>query len=341
MKTCHRCLYVSVLFTCPATNGMAHGIKEQLLHPFTMYTIVQFRSNTRGLITILVLAFMNQTNSAEAGTMQLQMSRITHGLLSASGVIETIELQSLSECILAGTSLADCHAVDYHTIDQRCEIISSHGTALQIQNDSFYIFAVFNNSFDQQHTGIEKECAVGPVKWRNQFATGFVVYPNLICANEESQGNCVCKVTVDDYEVPGVLISIKKCLYVYEGRGGVSAIYRTLHIDAESQLTSSWLGYTVGSHVPERSFIGGHSTQGTPFYVCRAQIGATYYTGYYDPTTAKSNTFHQITALQPMHPSSIELLMFNPDGPVTSGPTVGYPCPRSQVRIVSTGYEMK
>ena len=133
------------------------------------------------------------------------MSRITHGLLSASGVIETIDAHSLSECILAGTSLADCHAVNYHTIDQTCELISSHGAALQIQNESNYIFAAFNNTYDQQHTGVEKECAVGPVKWRNQYASGFVVYPNLICANEESQENCVCKVTVDDDEVPGVL----------------------------------------------------------------------------------------------------------------------------------------
>ena len=327
---------VHSIFTCFASNKLSVVIMNPLSTSFT--SVLPTRMNMQLLTGFLALTFMQIISTSEAGSVQLQMSRVTHGLKSTSGVIKTIQANSVYACALVGSSFADCHAINYHTVDQTCEIISSHDAALQIQIDGNNIFAAFNNTYDQQQTGVERECAVGPVQWKNQYKSGYVVYPNLVCSNGEE--NCVCKVTVGDNEVPGVLISTKQCLYVYKGQSSFAALYRTLHVDEQSQLTASWVSYTAGIDVPERSFIGGHSAQDTPFYVCRAQIGNAYYTGYYDPTTGTSNINYHFL-LPATHPTSIELLVFNPDGPVSSGPIIGYPCPRYQVRQVSTGYELK
>ena len=289
-----------------------------------------------------MLAFMNfiYSNESKTAIVQLQVSLITHGLRSSSGVIDTMAAKSVSACILFGTSLPNCHAIHYHVVEQTCGIISSHGAALQFREDDNYIFAALNNSHLLQHTGMEKGCAVGPVQWKEQYADGFVAYPNVVYSNDESKCGCVCKIRVGDSEIPGFLnISTKECHFCYNGLGGTAGLYRTLLVDTQSDLAASWLRFNVGNYLPAKAFVGGFSVCGTPLYVCRAQIGFDYYTGYYDPQTEKSN-IHRGTDHQPTHPADIELLIFSPNGPVSSAPTMGYPCPRYQVNVVSSGYEM-
>ena len=267
--------------------------------------------------------------------VHLQLFRIERGLRSTSGIVMTTELQSVSACVLFGSSLEKCHAVNYDTSMLLCEVISTHGSLLEMQNNSSSVFAAINNTNDILDTGVGSICVQGPVQWKEQAILDYIALENVVHCDEASGRSCVCKVTIGDNEIPGVVDNDRRCHFVYKDLTGKSSLYRTLTMDPESGLAAAWVSYRIGDDVPGAAFIGGHLSPGTPLYVCRAPVNGVQYAGYYNPNTGlayvHSDSVH--------YPTVVDLLFFSPSGPTFVGPTVDWPCPRYHVQIASHSYD--
>ena len=295
---------------------------------------------TFGMWQIVAVSFMVITihaNDADQndGFVRLKMSRVERGFRSTSGVVSTIVLHSVSACILYGTSIETCHAVNYDTSSGLCEVLSQHGSLLEMKHDVNYIFAAINNTHDLLQTGVQSNCSQGPVQWKEQATWRYIALDKAVYSDEDTQTNYVCKATVGDNELPGVQDNRNYCNFVFKDLIGFTGLYRTLVVDAESGLTSTWKIFNIGEDVPRGAFVGGHLSAGTPLYVTRAAVNGVHYTGYYNPDTALAY-IHNGSVL---YPTIVDLLIFSPSGPTTAGPTVDWPCPRYHVQFASTDYE--
>ena len=188
----------------------------------------------------------------------LQLLRIERGLRSTSGIVMTTELQSVSACVLFGSSLENCHVVNYDTSMLLCEVISTHGSLLEMQNNSSYVFAAINNTNDILDTGVGSICVQGPVQWKEQATLVYIALENVVHCDEASGRSYVCKVTIGDNEIPGVVDNDRRCHFVYKDFRGTSSLYRTLTMDPESGLAAAWVSYRIGDDVHGAAFIGGH-----------------------------------------------------------------------------------
>ena len=248
--------------------------------------------------------------------VRLQMSRVGRGLRSTNGVVLTTEFHSMSVCILYGTSLENCHAVNYDTSSGLCEVVSIHGSLLEIKQDVNYIFAAINNTHDLLQTGVQSYCAQGRVQWTEQATWRYIALESVVYSDEATQTNYVCKATVGDNELPGVQDNRNYCNFVFKDLVGFTGLYRTLVVDAESGLTSTWKIFHIGEEVPKGAFVGGHLSARTPLYVSRAAVNGLHYSGYYNPDTALA----YIHSGSVLYPTIVDLLIFSPSGPTTKVP---------------------
>ena len=263
------------------------------------------------------------------------MSRIERGLRSTSGVVATIELPLLSACILYGTSLEDCHAVNYDTSSGLCEVLSTHGSIMEREQNTDYIFVAFNNKNDLIHTGVQNDCTQGALQWKEQSSRDYIALENVVYSDDKTREGYVCKSTVGENELTGITNKNHECNFVHKDLPGHSDLYRTLVLDPESGFSATWLSYFIGDDIPEGAFAGGHLSTGTPLYVRRAPTDGVQYAGYYDPDTALAYIYSGSV----MYPTAVDLLIFSPSGPTTVGPTADWPCPRYHVQVTSTDYE--
>ena len=280
-------------------------------------------------LALAAVALMLHIDGVQTDLIQLQDAYITPGLRCVSNILENIEMKSVKQCILYGMSINDCHAVNYDTKDHRCELIVSHGVAMQVIDSGDFHFASFNYNYGFPQTGVEADCAQSIVQWRKQFALAYVQYDNLVYSDSKVRENHICKVSVGNSEVPGVAdVDTKRCMFIHHGYVGFSEIYRVLVLEATERIQVVWTSFRVGDVLPSRAFTGGRNADGTLLYVCRAFFGGIYVTGYYDPN--KAMTFIHAGSVE--QPSHVDLLGFTPNGPIAAGPTVGLACPRFQVR---------
>ena len=277
------------------------------------------------------------TGAETTRLVQLQMTRVEPGMKTTSGIVMTTELRSASACILHGVSFENAHAVNYDASTKVCEIISMHGSVLEMHNDANYIFAALNNTKDLVDTGVRSSCDQGAVQWKEQATWHYTALENVLYT-DEAKKTYVCKATVGDNEIPGVVDTTEfwsRCNFIYKGLTSYSGLYRTLVVDPDSGLAPNWMTYGVGEDVPAEAFVGGRLSTGTPLYVCRAQMGAFQYTGYYNPNTAMAYIHSGLVR----YPTNVDLLIFSPSGPNFAGPTAGWPCPRYHVQDASPEYE--
>ena len=209
-----------------------------------------------------------------------------------------------------------------------------HGSLLEMQQDSNYIFAALNNTNDLLYTGVQSDCAQGPVQWKEQATWVYVPLENMVYSDNASSTSYVCKATVGENELPGVQYQTI-CRFVYKDVVGHTCFYRSLVLKPESGLTVTWMTFSIGDDIPEGAFVGGHLFPDTPLYVCRAPVEGVQYTGYYNPDTALA----YIHSGSVLYPTTVDLLIFLPSGPTTAGPTADWPCPRYHVQFFSPEYE--
>ena len=283
----------------------------------------------------MILIIFTITGVHTISLVHFQMSRIEGGLRSTSGIVMTTQMPSVSACVLLGTSLDNCHAVNYDTARLLCEVISMHDSLLEMQNNTSYVFAAINNTNGILDTGVGSICVQGPVQWKEQSSWQYIALENMVYCDE---GRYVCKVTIGDNEIPGVLDTDRKCYFVYKDLLGESGLYRTLTMHPDSRLAATWLSYRVGDNVPEVAFVGGHLSPGNPLYVCRATVNGIQSVGYYAPSKGLAYIPY-VPSGSVQYPTTVDLLIFSPNGPTSVGPTTGWPCPRFHVQIASHAYE--
>ena len=287
-------------------------------------------------VTFVVFIILNSSDAQPTNSMQFQMSRIERGIRSTNGVVKIAELHSAVACALFGISQDNSHAVNYDTSRKLCEVISMHGSVMEMQNSYPYVFAAINNTNDLLATGVRDICTHGPVQWKEQATRDYMTLENVVHADEAFEWNYVCKATVGDSEIPGVVDSSKECQFVYKNLPSFSELYRTLTVVVDNGLVSAnWMSYTIGDEVPEEAFIGGHLSVVTPLYVCRAFVDGVQYIGHYNPRAGLA----YIHSGSVQYPTTVSLLSFSPNGPTSAGPTTDWPCPRYHVRIASLQYE--
>ena len=239
--------------------------------------------------------------------VHFQMSRIERGLRSTSGIVVTTEVPSVSVCGLLGMSFDNCHAVNYYTARLLCEVISSHDSLLQMQTNTSNIFSALNNISGILDTGVGSICVQGPVQWKEQSTRQYITLENVVHCDEAIEGRYVGKVTIGDNEILGVVDSDRKCNFVYKDLTGKSSLYRTVTMDPNSGLVTTWVPYHIGDDVPEVAFVGGHLSPDTPLYICRAPVNGVQYTGYYNPNTDLA--YIHVGSIK--HPAMIDLLFFH------------------------------
>ena len=164
-------------------------------------------------VTFLVFIVAN-TGDQTTTLVNLQTARIEHSLRSIKDVVMTTELQTISACVLFGTSVENCHAVNYNKPRLLCEIISMHGSVLEMQNDTNYVFVALNNTHELLDTGIRRMCAQGPIQWKEQATWHYVDLENVVYSNEAPERRHICQVTVGDNEIPGVSSKGGFCSFV-------------------------------------------------------------------------------------------------------------------------------
>ena len=175
-------------------------------------------------------------------------------------------------------------------------------------------------------TGIEAICVQSLVQWREQFQRAYKEYDNLVYSDDMVRDKHVCKAFVGDNELPGFVSSATKtCNFMHKGYDNFAEIYSVLTLDASTTLQILWVSYSVGQFLPASSFIGGRKANGTLLYICRALWNGVYYIGYYDPGDASSSVAFV------GHPAQVDLMVFTPNGPTFSGPTVDLTCPHFHV----------
>ena len=286
-------------------------------------------------VTSMLFIVLGSTGAQPNNSVQLLMFRVERGLRSVKGVVIATELNSVSACILFGTSQKYCHAVNYDISRSLCEVISVHGYVLEMRKDAQNMFAALNNTNDHLNTGVGTICAQSSVHWKEQAKRHYTALKNVVYADEATELNYVCKATVGGNEIPGVVDNIKWCKFVYENLAGGSELYRTLITDLNVGFAANWMSYTTGDEVPQEAFVGGHLSQVTPLSVCRTPVNGVQYVGYYNPDTSlayiHSGSVH--------YPSTVDLLSFSPNGPTSAGPTLDWTCPRYHVQIASQQYE--
>ena len=283
----------------------------------------------------MVLIIIATAGVYSTRNVHFQMSRTECGLRSSSGIVVTTKLQSVSACVSFGTSLENCHAVNYDTARGLCEVISMHGSLLEMQTNTDYVFAAFKNTNGTLDTGIGGICVQGFVQWKEQATRHYIALENIVYSDEATDYNYVCKVTIGDNEIPGVVDNDRQCHFVYKDLTGESELYCALVLDPASGLVATWVSYHISHDVPEAAFIGGYMSDGTPLYICRAPANGFQYFGYYNPDTALA----YIDSGSVQYPPIVDLLIFSPNGPSFVGPTAGWPCPRYHVQIASHTYE--
>ena len=287
-------------------------------------------------VAVAVFIILGSTGAQPFNSVQLQVSRIERRIKSTNGVVKMVELHSLAACVLLGISQDNCHALNYDISRKLCEVISMHGSVLEMQTSDTYVFASINNTEDFLNTGVRYTCTLGPVQWKEQATRDFTPLENVVHADEATEWNYVCKATIGDNEIPGVVDNSKACKFIYKNLASFSQIYRTLTVVVDTGLaTANWMNYTTGDEVPEEAFVGGHLSQVTPLYVCRASINGVQYIGHYNPKTGLA----YIHSGSVQNPVTVSLLTFSPYGPTSAGPTADWPCPRYHVQITSPEYE--
>ena len=205
-----------------------------------------------------------------------------------------------------------------------------------MKNSDTYVFASINNTNDFLDTGVQNTCTLGPVQWKEQATRDYIVLENVVHADDSTEWNYVCKATIGNNEIPGVVESSEECKFVYKNVASFAEFYRTLTVVVDISLaTANWMTYTTGDEVPEEAFVGGHLSEVTPLYVCRASINGVQYIGHYNPRTGLA----YIHSGSVQHPITVSLLTFRPNGPTSAGPTADWPCPRYHVQIASPEYE--
>ena len=269
-----------------------------------------------------------------ARLVHFSVSKTERGLRSTSGIISTIELPLVSACILYGVSLEYCHAVNYDTSSGLCEIVSTHGSLLEMVHEPSYIFVALDNRNDILDTGVRSACVQGPVQWKEQAKVNYIALGNEVYADEVTRKGYVCKATVYENELIGTTNPNNACIFYYKHLRGYSDLYRILVLDPDAGLSATWASYIIGDEVPKGAFAGGHLSTDTPLYVCRAPVKGVNYTGYYNPDTALA----YIKGLV-LHNATVDLLIFSPSGPTSGGPTADWPCPRYHVQVASLGFE--
>ena len=262
-------------------------------------------------------------------SVDLQMTFLRKGIKAIS-VKQVSSLQrSLLQCVLQGLSNLQCHAVNYNPISSVCELISAHGTVLAFDNASNYTFVAFNNRQLIIERDAQQTCISRGVQWMEMWARSYVAPNNPVYADYTTKNCYVCKATVDDNELPGVvLVSEKKCKFVLHGKISFAEFYLALVLDPATYNSATWLTYDVGNILPRDAFVGGQTGEGILLFVCRALISGIYYSGYYDPNSRQAS----INSGSLQYPSQVELLVFKPNGPVSAPPAGQIPCPRPHVR---------
>ena len=218
----------------------------------------------------IVLVMVTDIAAQKEKLVHLQMSRVERGLRSTNGVVSTIKLHLVSACILHGTSLENCHAVNYSVSNGLWEVISTHGSLLEIKTDVNYIFVALKNTYDLLHTGVQSDCSQGPVQWKEQATNYYMALENVVYSDSSTPTNFICKATVGENELPGVKDNQRHCYFVYNDLIGYTGLYRTLVLKPDSGLSVTWMNFSIGDDVPQGAFVGGHLSPATPLYVCRA-----------------------------------------------------------------------
>ena len=205
-----------------------------------------------------------------------------------------------------------------------------------MQNSDAYVFASINNTNDFLDTGVQNTCTRGPVQWKEQARRDYIALEYVVHAEDSTEWNYVCKATVGDNEIPGVVDSSRECKFVYKNVASFAELYRTLTVAVDTgSVTANWVTYTTGDEVPDEAFVGGHLSQVTPLYVCRASVNGVQYIGHYNPKTGLA----YIHSGSVQYPVTVSLLTFSPNGPTSAGPTADWPCPRYHVQITPPEYE--
>ena len=181
-----------------------------------------------GRVAVAVYIILGSTAAQSTNSVQLQMSRIELGIRSTNDIVKMAELHSVAACILFRISHENSHAVNYDTSRRLCEVISMHGSVLEMQKSDSYVFLAINNTEDLLDTGVHGMCKHGPVQWKEQATRDFTPPENVVHADDATEWNNVCKATVADNEIPGVVDNSKECKFVHKDLASVSEIYRTL-----------------------------------------------------------------------------------------------------------------
>ena len=267
--------------------------------------------------------------------VELQMTFLEQGIRSLFGIKFSSLQSSISKCVSLGTSNQECHAVNYDTVSNVCEVIIAHGTVLKFENDINYTFAAFNNSQNLIKTRTVQACKENNVQWKEQWTWSYVPPNNPVCVHDATMNRRVCKAVVGDNELPGVVhTSDRRCKFILRGITSFAQFYFELVVMTEDQ-SISWYPYHVGDIIPHGSFIGGQTDKGISLYICRSSIRGDYFSGYYDPSIKQASINSGVFE----HPSQIELLSFAPDGPTSTGFIGTVPCPRPNVRSIYAGLE--
>ena len=268
------------------------------------------------------------TQSSEQ-RVELALSFVEYGTKCVSGVQFSSLQQSTASCVLLGISNRQCHAVNFHPITHVCELVISHGSVLKLEHALGYIFVAFNKTYRFIETDTSYACQKRGVQWRKQLTRRYVTPSNPVYTDNTAMDRYVCKATVGDNELPGVLpISGRRCKFILHERISFAEFYLVLILDETFDGTVNWWLYNVGDIVPYGAFIGGQTDKGMPLYVCRVSVSGVYFSGYYDPSTRKAS----IHSGSLQHPAQVELLAFVPHGPVNAALNHQIPCPRPYVR---------
>ena len=283
----------------------------------------------------MILGFGSAT-SLHGESVELQLIFLEHGIKCISGVLSYSMQPSIAMCVFHGMSNQMCHAVNYNAVLKLCELIVSHESVLTFANDANFTFAAFNNTKEIIQTGTYQPCRMGNIQWKDQWKRTYVALSYPVYTDNASRDRYICKATVGDHELPGVVhVSQKTCKFVLHGKLSYAEFYMELVVVTPSNQNVVWWSHNVGDIVPRGAFVGGQTEKGIPLFVCRTLINGKYYSGYYDPSNGQAS----IHSGSLKHPSQIELLAFEPDGPNSAAAADKLHCPRPYVRQAYSGLE--
>ena len=137
---------------------------------------------------------------------------------------------------------------------------------------------------------VKQTCKSIGIQWEETWAWSYVAPNNPVYADYMTKNRYVCKATVEDNELPGVVhISQKKCKFVVHGKISFAEICLVLVLDPATDNSATWLTYDVGNILPRGAFVGGQTGEGILLFVCRALISGIYYSGCYDPNSRQAS----------------------------------------------------